>query len=248
MKRSFFSIAVLLIGLVLVFALVSCDTGGGGGGGQPANNARDTLKLSGQVYEGIFDSYASTLTHKKFTGDHPVVKAVNADEYWYSSGPLTDLGGSGAITGGKLSFTIGAPAAGTLEPLANSTTLNGYVNGYGNTVTIIPNNANGVCMQLIIPNFAPLWKSNSGNSNRNIEESIRHIYVDRDFVITAPQATGIYPSVTLTYAPLNLSLKRGWNAIYQKRTYTSGNTATVQLSINDPSLDYVFREDRLQAH
>jgi len=64
-------------------------------------------------------------------------------------------------------------------------------------------------------------------------EYIYLIYVNHNCTITAAQSQDIIGYTT--YKEFNLNLKKGWNAICKKETYTTTGYATISMEIKNPS-------------
>ena len=73
MKKLF----ALMLALLMVFAMVACDSsGGGGGGGGAGSKELDTQKMSEEVYGAIFDAEFERI----FDLVHPDVYAAVKEE------------------------------------------------------------------------------------------------------------------------------------------------------------------------
>jgi hypothetical protein len=236
MKNTFNFWGIIALVAVIGFAMAACDNGGGGDG----DNAflGDKLEFSGQqVYTenqtGIGVSY------QNFTG------TLGIDD---------DNGGNGAITGGKLTYTIGTP-----------TYLNNVSDIFGDTnVTISNPNVKGSWLSLDIDSndYYALYRGNkttkmSGNSMSGTQEQVMYMYVDGDLTISGVGKTeteseideddGTVYTDTYTTKNFSLALKKGWNAVYTKytgsQTYTATtvkSTITVSISLSNPNLKWIL--------
>jgi hypothetical protein len=145
------------------------------------------------------------------------------------TGVISDggLGGSGKIERGKLSYSIGEPAAEALRPIATlfsamDPDLANYVDM--DAVDIQPLNANVALLSLAIAdNDNPRLLTREritppGLTSLNItSEMVTYIYVDRKVTITVQEFERneviMDIPVSLTSPTINLELKKGWNAV-----------------------------------
>ena len=101
---------IAALGLALALVFTGCGNGGGSGGGG-RGFLGTTLELSGQVYLAEWDDDDNhTLT--PYTG----TRAITSAGFWYGCCCFDNeewraVGGSGTITEGQLSFTVGTPPA-----------------------------------------------------------------------------------------------------------------------------------------
>jgi hypothetical protein len=191
--------------LVMALAMSSCDGDSGGGG------LGDTLTFSGeQVYTrgsgGNFTPYAG------------------ADRTFSSN-----AGGTGTITGGKMSITVGIPS---LVPMG--TYINNIDASMGANIFSYaewnPADARAADLDFTIS----LAKGNYSESATSMtEEQVGYTYADRDCTITAAGGNTTINGIPTAVSKINLNLKRGWNAINIKAT---GTMAGVTLSINTGDL------------
>ena len=159
-------------------------------------------------------------------------------------------GGSGAISGGQFSYSIGVPT--------NLQTIN-----FGDVFGDSPHNASKSVRGLIINEF----NINPGSSGQNrvsyrqdtttvqgssfsgTTEIIYYVYVEEDVTVSGAGKT-VAASIPLNkqriYGSLNLALKAGWNAVYHKQAESrpdaaqSAGTINYTYSLNNPSLKWVL--------
>jgi len=198
-----------VLAIVLVFGLVfvSCDDADDNGGGNAFIGG--TLNLSGQVWTLDWDNDPPTWAH--FTGTRATV--------------TSDVGGSGSITNGQLSFSVGTPSdLVNMQQLFDIEEMEEMFNNF----SLSPSGARGIGIdQLEIPGDELL-----GNviATSNSFESVVYIYVDRDVRMTGTGGTITWEcdceewdgdcfcsdcdcDDTLITRNLNLNLRAGWNAI-----------------------------------
>jgi hypothetical protein len=243
MRNLYKLIGIIALVAAIGFSFVSCDTGGGddGGGDNKNNNGDSTaanlgneLTLSDQqVYTGGWNG--NTYMYMPFTENLTVV----ASHYDYTTDNSIPIGGSGAITNGKLNYTIKTPSS--LRPIINEFIYGFDGDGWDN-FQAIPSDTKCVFLRLTVPN-GNLRKGNftvseSGNTSLWTEEGVGYIYVDKDVTITGRGTTvnGTYDydyleTYTWTAVNLNLALKAGWNALHFKES----GSATFTPSIGNPT-------------
>jgi len=182
---------VLTVALAFGLALAGCDTSGDQGG------ANETLTLSGKVYFAPPGEDAV-----EFTGNELNLEADYGE----------DLGGSGNIIDGELSFTINTPAY--VKPFVDF--LVGYVN-----LQITPTDAQGVYLILYTSSFSHRIERldlNNWNYLNEWNNRVSFLYADRDVHITG---TGASWGDGRT-SDVNLRLKKGWNVISETWNLVNG--------------------------
>ena len=224
---------------------VTDDSGGGGGGG----GAGSTLKLSGNVYTMDVDLTDSSpkIVYKAYNGPD-----INVED---------PSGGSGKIKNGKLSYEIGVPDY-TFN-IANFD-IEDEFGGAWTDITISDPSAEGFIIQeldLDSEEYGSIMKGNfamSINASALTEttEMVWYVYVDKAVKITGKgvtNKTGVneYTGVPykITSNALNLSFKKGWNAVYLKASVTVkfdsnlnpiNTTSTINMTLSDPALKWIL--------
>jgi hypothetical protein len=211
---------LLIIALAAVISFSMCDDNKGGGGSGPAYYG-DKLELPGEDISG--DVFIEVWTHEK--------------KYWESGVSYTNYnnnmpfkntyGGSGNITGGKLSYSIGVPD--NLETLEFDKIFDGK--RYGNFKS---GTARGVVLDALPINsgtFDGLYRGESTitkveNRITVLDEKVLYIYVNNDVTVSGFGWTDSAPheyedgdeiiifTGTFSLEHINLDLKKGWNVVY----------------------------------
>jgi len=211
------------IALVVVIGLgvVSCSNDGGGGVSDNSNddngnnnNANNnvyfgnTLNLSGQVYLWNDDDSFTPFTDNRTVTDG-------------------GIGGSGSITNGILSYSIGTPSI-----LKGIDILLEEFHGWDN---VHASNMNVKFWWLEL-------STNKYNASVFVEEFVHYLYVDNNVNITGNPKTIPYGNRIRTYKDLSLALKKGWNAVHAKNEYGEG-TETISVMMSNPAyLRWVLSE------
>jgi len=228
------------IAVILMFALIACDDGNdpnngngdpNGGGGKTSFG--DKLELSGQVYTVDWDDDDMPVFNK-FDDD----LVLKSDAAWEVSGE---------IKGGILTYTVGTPPASSLMEITSW-----YRYPYTD-ITISDESvkfAELPYIKVTDDTYSAVFKADlsrnvSGSTISLTEERVWFMYVDKDVTITAKGSTETEGGNTQKYNDINLSLKKGWNAIYQKQSYsentdTEEDSSTTSISIGNPDLKWIF--------
>jgi len=217
---------IIALVAVIGFSLAACDNGNDNGGGGGALGA--TLNLSGQVYTVDWDADYYTLV--PYTGNSAV---------------YSDLGGSGSITNGQLSFGIGIPSE--MEKLIEYF---GWFSDLEN-FSLSPTAAQGNFLSLGTPTGYLSRENSTFSSSEGVSEEVMYIYVDRDTTISASRTVKTeefedeeYDAYTMTTNAFNITLKEGWNSLHSKWTYTRSGDETLTISLKNPNnLKWVIDED-----
>ena len=241
MKNTVNFLGIIALVAVIGFAMTAC--GGDSGGDDDGGNAflGSKLEISGkQVYTEDYTD--AGISYKQYTGSVDIDSSIEGD---------------GAITGGKLTHTIGTPAY--LTAIREVSEFD-YYWGNWNNVTISDANVKAYVLTLFTTNYDYLHKENStfkmsGTSISGTDEEVTYVYVDGDVTISGTGKTTTYNETyegvtykdTLKTNNFNLSLKQGWNAVYRKITGSGTMTATsetvndtMSLSLSNPNLKWVI--------
>jgi hypothetical protein len=220
-------LVAITLSAIVAFATIGCPTDGGDDG-----FLGEELNLEGQVYLLKMNTYS--VSYQDFTD----TVEINREE----SG-----GGSGKITNGKLSYTIGTPAAKYLQTLSS-----GSVDGMGgdlwDNIAISKTNVKGYVLSLIAGDdpqeYYELSRASlttdiniSAGTGSIITESVSYVYVNNDVTLSGKGKKGVLEMVPYKTEDLDLSLKTGWNALYTKIESTisvQGNTMTITQSLDNP--------------
>jgi len=145
----------------------------------------------------------------------------------------SSVGGSGVITNGLLSFTIGTPshlvnAWDVLDDVLGGNFTNINVSNAGARVAFIDNLETSSAGHLGV-----LWR---GFWDGVTEYLVAYIFADRNFTVTGNGRTfseARSGSTTITTTQnFNVSLRAGWNVVYQRFVYgVSGGMETINISV-----------------
>ena len=215
MKNSYTLFGIIALIAVIIFLMTACpndseDNGGNGGSGSGVLGS--TLNLSGQVY--TYNVVNEQHVFERFNGNRTVSAVI-----WTNNG-IVDIGGSGEIVNGQLSFSIDTP--------------NELFHPFGwydfNNINISPIETQGYTLDLV---------TNDGELFRHINtpttyEFVRYIYVDRD----ATYSADITGEGTYIINAFTIYLSAGWNVIHQRGLHTGSindGTWTYSVSVSNPS-------------
>jgi hypothetical protein len=241
MKNTFIFWGIIVLVAVIGFTMTACGGGSGGDGGGGNAFLGDKLEISGeQVYTEDYDT-----NYKQYTGSANIHSSIE---------------GNGAITNGKLTYTIETPTSASLSAISDVTEdMFGYYDDeddedvyyYWDNITISDTNVKVYELTLYTTNYYYVTKANStyresGYSASGTDEYVGYMYVDKDVTISGKGKTTDDDGVKFTTKNFNLSLKKGWNAVYTKSTWTETMTATsetISVSLSNPNLKWVIDSD-----
>jgi len=186
---------------VIGFSMAACDNG------TTSDLGIGTLNFSGKVYTRV-----------------PPSAVFNE----YTGGEITligeEIGGSGSIKNGQLSFTIGTPA--NLKPMKD------VFFGYDNLI-FTPSDTQGRYLNIVLsPASYFLIKQDMSNWDNIVE----YLYVDKNVTITG---TG-QASQGGRYSDINISLKKGWNAINITTSFSGGSKIYTEKPGDNKSCNWVM--------
>jgi len=237
--KNFFKLCWLIALVAVIGFLAAC------GGEEDGGALGDEVKITGQqVY--TMDETATGITYTKYTGS----KTID-DSGLY--------GGTGTLTNGKFSLTLGTPSASylytfdadDLDVWTNVTLSNPQVK----TAAISDIETKGTNT-----NYAYLYRGNetaslSGTTYKYNGDDVMYVYVDSDVTISGKGRTetdegtedGIPYKETMTTKDFNLKFQKGWNAVRMNESGTASYTGsitnptgvtytiTMSISLGDPS-------------
>jgi hypothetical protein len=249
MKNAFKLFGIIALAAAIGFSMSGCVPEPGAEGDDIGTAfLGETLNLSGQVYvEKQNETHTGiSLSYQTFNG--------NVEEF-------TDrYGGTGKITNGQLSYSIGTPSLSSLETIFENVFSQDY-----DDFTISRQNVKGAMIwSMSTGNDTYLSKENAastsnwvGTSYSYFVESVGFVYVDNDVTLSGKgkredfEGTehGVKYTDTLTTSNFNFTLKTGWNAVYSKYSGSMTVTGSSQVSTRtetktkkNPSLRWVLRE------
>ena len=233
MKRTGKVLGFLATTMLLAISVLSCDTGTGGNGSKeseygPTNFYGSFTFGSGQQIWAYNREWTRVSdVYQRFTEDRDVIVFVSLfDEDNEKVGEATV--GTGTITGGILNFSVEAPDA---EFLFGWQVLKSFDFFYWKDVVIDAPGVMGNGFKFRTTRNERLNLELITGSRESIsQEVVRFIYVDRPARVTgSASADGIIEGsgeMTSTYFytenDLDVYLEKGWNTIYRKQTFYTG--------------------------
>jgi len=217
-----------IMAAAIIFLMAACnDTVDSGNSGNIDNNGpthyTGALRMSGQVWvQNSETNRINDMTYLKYTGADKAISVFPAFSY-NPEGKIIqsrEPAGSGIIKNGFLSFTVDELAEGNL---INADNLKELFKEWDN-VQIAPSTVKG---NIIYPETTDGERLNreglTGTRSSISMESILCIYINENCQITGSSGGGKTEDDHFSYtdSSLNLSLKRGWNTVCRKQTYTA---------------------------
>ena len=198
----------------------------------PSGVKGEKFSISQDVYEAVYAENNKIPAFIKFDGNLTI-----------SSG----IGGTGKIEAGKLTFEIETPTS--LIDFSNlkSSLEDDYTNVSLSVTDGKFSTLGGFIVTTSGSNYDSLskwedkgtYKADVANNNAT-SESVSYTYVNKDVTITGTGGT----TNNYTFANLNITLKKGWNALYSKTTITGTYAApiyNITTSVSDPVLKWVLK-------
>jgi hypothetical protein len=246
MKNFVKFLGIFTLAVVIGFSATACDIGID----EDAVSGMETLELSGQVYLENWNGNDS-ISYQDYTGNLTV------------SG---NYGGSGAITNGKLKYSIGTPG--------NLKTLNfkDFLDDFG-SITSTPASVKGVVLEVLdISGSGDYYGVGKGNTAISAVtngflytfEDVMYVYVEKDLTVSGRGSTDgprtetvgdTQFTHTVITKDFSLALKTGWNAVYLKDENLETSTGTVTnppkkvvstdtytVSLGNPDLKWVLNK------
>ena len=255
---------IIALVAIIGFSFTACDDGSDGSDGSDGEGDGydsggpvffgETLNLSGQVYVEKWNetSNGSTLSYQNFNGN-----VAKFEDYY---------GGTGRITNGKLSYSIGKPNSYSLNTIDIE---DEYGEGYNDFTTSRQTVKGLIILGLSTedPAYPYIGKENRTitegiNSYSGAYEKVVFVYVENDVTLSgkgkrdedSETYEGIKYTSIYTTSNFNFTLKTGWNAVYYKRNGSGSLTGPVNnptitstysetISLKNPSLRWVLDVD-----
>ncbi|MDR1400245.1 MAG: InlB B-repeat-containing protein [Treponema sp.] len=219
-------------------------TSGGNGSDTVTGAGLSTLTLSGQqVYTDTSDVDDDYPTYTVYNGS---ITGITGRAYDYDANEHVAIGGTGSITNGKLSFTIGTP---TPVPATLDHVMAGTLEIFSEVTCSTPiSSVQAALLRLEPPNNSGYYYLDNNTVTEYEAVAVGYFYVDRDITITGTgrtvtqtregiTSTAIVPNVTMT-------LKTGWNVLSIKeaitKTSSTSRTFTYSFSAGDAGGKWVL--------
>jgi hypothetical protein len=168
--------------------------------------------------EGEFPYYPEEmpLSGRVFLSTTPI--SSNAQTYSPSVNVSSNIGATGTISGGDLTFDVPLPPP---EKLTLFTAKEwAKFNEWHKNVTLSKSDVKYVFLSLSVTDDQGKQYTLSKNRNKlwdnsdNVDRTVRYLYVDQDVIVRAPEIKRNKNKEGIAVSSLGLSLKQGWNAIY----------------------------------
>ena len=246
---------IIALAIIIGFSFIACDDKGDDEvKPEPENIASgmSTLNLSGRVYMEDLDEENLNLSYTNYTGPNLTIND-------------NGLGGSGTVTNGNLSYSVGKPN--NLATFSRED-LEYFFEDYG--INTSKESIDGFLLGAleINENEGYIYKGSSAIKINFINASftltfelINYLYVDEDVTVTGTGWTdgpyteeygGMIFSETYIANNFNLPLKKGWNALHMKMEIAMSPTGpafdptgmaytyTESITLSNPDLRFIL--------
>jgi hypothetical protein len=230
---------IIVFAAVILFGISSCNDDTNSEQTYNEQTHYDTLVITGeQVWLRNYSTNRLSQAYEKFNErDYDIIVL---GEYDKEISDYSEEIGSGTINGGKLSFTVNVPQK-LLEWDKLKVLFNIITEGEGWNVTIDEDATKGTFIEILTDDedeYALIKEGVSGTTSSISDETVLFIYVDSDCTITgSPRQDQL---VMYTFNPFTLKLKRGWNTVWYKQTYTTSGRSSFFMDIKNPDLKWVL--------
>jgi hypothetical protein len=240
-------IGIIALAALIGFLATACPEEDGGKKDNGGNNDNgdtggasaflgDSLDLSGQVYESSTDSNF-LISYTEFNGNLSIT-AGN--------------GGSGSISNGQFSYSIGVPTGLTTLDFSNA----GVSSATHDNISFSKAGVKGLIINEfnITPGssgqYSVSYKQTTtvqGSPYSITYEWVYYVYVEEDVTVSGTGKTTTVLGKQTNYGNLNLALKTGWNAVYRKQAESrpdanqAAGTVNATYSLSNPSLKWVLQ-------
>ena len=203
-----------------------------------------------QVYERNVESTKISTMHQLYTGEDCMINA-----YAMVGHVMQVVSDDGEVKDGKFSITVPALTDDQLSQCKDILEVFFYdwlmdnancdIKIISGGITIPETEKIGSVVNFIAPFTFPdppkdmlMREGISGTETSLSAEEIFYFYVKKDCTITANE--GGVPTLQYIFTPINLELKKGWNTVCMKETYTVFGVSTYTAEVKNPDFEWVM--------
>jgi hypothetical protein len=227
---------IIILLAVTVFGVSGCDNGTNSEQTYYEKTYYGNNKLiitGGQVWMRNYSANRVSQAYEKFNESYNITVL---SEYIFNG--YSEEIGSGEINRGKLSFTVDVPQN-LLEWDKLKVFFNIIAEGEGWNVKIDKGATKGTFILPVTDDEYALMKEGvSGTTSSISDETVYFVYVNSDCSITGEYREDT--RVMYTFNPFTLKLKKGWNTVWYKQTYTTFGRSSFFMGIRNPDLKWVL--------
>ena len=225
---------------VILFFAVSCPDPSDNSDEERPTHFPNVLKITGeQVYLPNYDTTKISQALIKFTDNNPLYVTIGLKNQGFFEA------GSGNIKNGKIDFTVSAPEAKYL--LNSDDFLDIYFDGWEKISMNTDANCNVITLITSFsdeeqnePHEVLIREGFSGTRTSLTGEYIYYAYADRNCTITAEET--VVSDLFYTYKAFEINLKKGWNTICKRETYTTSGNSSFYVEIKNPDIQWIMLE------
>jgi hypothetical protein len=227
----------IAIMMLVVFGLLACNNGFGTKRyNEQTYYGNNILKIEGeQVWLRNNSANKLSQAYEKSNDNYDITVL---SEYLLSG--YSEVIGSGTINGGILNFIVNA-TENLVEWDKLKVFFNNITEGLGWDAEINDKAAKGTFIEILTnveDEYVLMREGVSGTIDSISDETVFFLYIDRDCTITGNSKND--EQVMYTFNPFNLDLKKGWNTIWYKQTYTTSGISSFYFDIKNPDLKWVL--------
>jgi hypothetical protein len=229
-KTRFFIFFTLVT--VIIFGMAGC--GNDKYSEQTYYGSKELIITNEQVWLRNYSANRVSQVHEKYNEKNYGITVLS--EYVFNG--YSEEIGSGTINGGKLSFTVDKPV--DLLEWDELKVFFTIAENIGWKADIDDDTVKGT---FILPvtnedQYVLIREGVSGTTSSISDESVYFVYFDKDCIITGESSED--EQVMYTFNPFTLKLKKGWNTIWYKQTYTTSGKSSFSMNIKNPDLKWVL--------
>jgi hypothetical protein len=187
----------------------------------------------------IRNGSTNRLSHAYEKYDEKDYDIIVLSEYDEETGEDNTIG-SGTINGGKLNFNVDEPVN-LLKWDKLKVFFNIIVEGEGWEVDIDDTDVRGTFIEILTRDegqYILIREGLSGTASSISDETVFFLYVSGDCAINGKSKKD--KRIMYTFNPFTLNLRKGWNTVYYKQTYTSSGRSSFFMDIRNPDLKWVL--------
>jgi hypothetical protein len=230
---------IVVFAAVILFGVSACGDNTDSGQTYREQTHYDALIITDeQVWLRNYSTNKISQLYEQFNEKNHAIIVLG--EYDSETEEYSEEIGSGTINNGKLSFAVNVPKN-VLAWDKFKVFFNIITEGMGWNVSIDEEATNSTFIAIFTDDedgYMLTKEGVSGTTSSVSDETVFFVYVDRDCAITGESREDA--TVMYVFNPFTLQLKKGWNTVWYKQTYTSSGRSSFSMDIKNPDLKWVL--------